>query len=198
MQAPRVQHGIPAAPALVAHQAAATADLSGRSWSTRLVAYAAHPLEGGLLSQHGERFGMIQPGLGHHRVGHAVAVGQSMNEASLAEWIAMIPLTLDVDGLHHSVGADIGEVVLRVVAALQGAVIAIAERDIVATGQPRVIVQLRVPEVVVGVDYRAVPQGVIGHTAPPPPAASRVRRRPLQQQAARSRQASDGEHSSAP
>ncbi|MNW15917.1 hypothetical protein D3C71_2145770 [compost metagenome] len=63
-------------------------------------------------------------------------------------------------------GTGIGKVILGKIAALDGAVITVAKRNIGFGGEPRVIVDRWVPEVMMGVDDRAVPQ--LSHDAPHP------------------------------
>ncbi|WP_425250036.1 hypothetical protein [Enterococcus faecalis] len=77
---------------------------------------------------------------------------------------ARVPLGFHVDRLDHPVCADVAEVVRRQVAALDRAVVAVAERNLGVLREPGVVVRLRVPEMMMGVDDRPVVQ--LSHALP--------------------------------
>lgn len=164
VQAVPGQLGIAATPALVAHQAAQLADLLRALRTAGLVADAADPCEARLRLQHLGGVRRVQPGLRHHCVGRAMAFGEVMHEAGFAERIARVPLGFHVDRLDHPVCADVAEVVRRQVAALDRAVVAVAERNLGVLREPGVVVRLRVPEMMMGVDDRPVVQ--LSHALP--------------------------------
>ena len=130
-------------PALVAH-------LSG----TWFVPDAAHEIE---LGQRLDRPGgivAVQPGLRHGDGGKPSLAPQPLHVAHLAQRIAWIPLGLHVDGLFHVVGCSVGEIIGRQVGPPQRRIVPVAERDGRLVAQPRVIVDARIPEMLVRIDDR--------------------------------------------
>ncbi|MNQ76363.1 hypothetical protein D3C85_912000 [compost metagenome] len=157
MQTQTFKCGVIAAPMLVAHQAAQAPDLLRRGRAAGLVANTAYALETGLFGQHIDSVRMIEPGLRDDCIRHAITGGQLLDETGFANRVLRVPFGLDVHRLHDVVRTCIGEVILGKIAALDRAVVTVAKRDIGFGSEPRVIVEDRVPEMMMGVDDRAVP-----------------------------------------
>ena len=131
------------APALVGHLPGA-----------RLMPDAAHEIE---LRQRLDRSGGIvpvQPGLRNRHAGKPGLAAQPLDVAHLAEGVARIPFGFHVHSLCHYVGRSVGEIVGRQIGPPQSGIVAVAERDRRLVAKPWVIVDARVPEMLVCVDDR--------------------------------------------
>ncbi|MNG02173.1 hypothetical protein D3C84_851850 [compost metagenome] len=149
---------------LVAHQAAHMAYLRRRGRATGFVANAAHALVTRLLGHDRDGVGMVQPGLRHDCIRYAVTGGQLLDEAGFADRVLRVPFGLDVHRLHDVMMTGIGEVILGKIATLERTVITVAKRDAGLGRQPGMVIDRRVPEVMMGVDDRSTPQ--FTHEAP--------------------------------
>ncbi|MFO1068918.1 MAG: hypothetical protein U1E14_10400 [Geminicoccaceae bacterium] len=126
------------------------------------VADAAGVGEGGVRCQRAVDVGVRQVGEGDDAVREAAGalrVGDRLQPAGLLDRDLVGDLGLQVDGLHHlepgHVGAEVGQ---QVVAAQPGGVADQAGDD--RGRQPRIVEQVAVPQMVVGVDdaHRPAPQ----------------------------------------
>ena len=77
-----------------------------------------------------------------------------------------IPLRLDVHGPDHVVPGRIAEIVARQIVAAERAVVAVAERDRRLVAEPRQVVALEVPEMLMGVDDRQLGHGAAVQGSP--------------------------------
>jgi hypothetical protein len=122
-----------------------------------LVAYAAHAPERRLRRQHLLHVFAVEPGLRHHRHREAVPIGDALDPTGLPCRVRRIPLRLHIDRSNHIECRRVPSVVLRKVVRADCPVVSVAERDGRLVAQPRMIVVLQIPEVMVGIDDGYVP-----------------------------------------
>ncbi|MNT63409.1 hypothetical protein D3C72_2012220 [compost metagenome] len=114
-------------------------------------------LEARLLGEHVDGVRVIEPGLRDDSIRHAVTGGQLLDETGFANRILRVPFGLDVHRLHDVVRTCIGEIILGKISAFDRGVIAVAKRDVGLGREPRMVVDGRIPEMMMSVDDRAVP-----------------------------------------
>ena len=120
----------------------------------RLVPDAAHEFEFCQRLQRRLNIVVVQPGLRDRDGGKPARAPQLLDVAHLAHRIARIPFRLHVRGFRDLVRPSVGEVVGGQVRPAQRRVVAIAECDRRLVAQPRVVVDARVPKMLMRVDDR--------------------------------------------
>jgi hypothetical protein len=102
--------------------------------------------------EHCLHLGVVEPGAGDDGMRESGLCDDLLQPSGFADEVLRVPLGLDVHGLDDVVPGRVAQIVARQIAAPQGAVVAVAERDRGLVAQPRQVVALEVPEVLVGVD----------------------------------------------
>ena len=120
----------------------------------RLVPDAAYEIELRQRLQRRAEVVAVQPGLRHRDRGKPGLAPQPLDIAHLADRVARVPFGLHVDGFHDLVAPRIGEVVGRKIGPPQRGVVAIAKRDRRLVAKPRVVIDARIPEMLVRIDDR--------------------------------------------
>jgi hypothetical protein len=90
---------------------------------------AADPWKGGLTSENVRGILAVKPGLGDHDRRKPVAIGDLVDISGFADRVCRVPLSLDVDAPDKVEPPSRATMISDRVAAPQGLVVAIAERD---------------------------------------------------------------------
>ncbi len=120
----------------------------------RLVPDAAYEIELRQPRQRRAEVVAVQPGLRDRDGGKTALAPQPLDVAHLADRVARVPFGFHVDRFHHLVRSRIGEVVGRKIGPPQRGVVAVAKRDRRLVAKPRVVIDARIPEMLVRIDDR--------------------------------------------
>ena len=125
------------------------------------MSYATHEIKAGLLRQQILRAGLMQRYMADGNRRQAGVSSQLPDPAHFSNGVATVPFRFDEHGRFDPKLTRVAQIISREVIPLDRAVIAVAKRNLRLIAQPRQIVGIQIPEMLMGIDDGNLEQSVL-------------------------------------